>query len=243
MEIYSSEGILQADCNLVGFFCRKSVVTTTQTTYSGWTSPSSLIVPISGQGYTYPIIAISCSSYVAKSGITTSGDFVFNCSGSVGTSITYYVFDWAPAIPASTFGIELYNESGQRTFSSNYFPMQGLSIITDSSYTASGKTLAAGLPAMGSYSIAGPIDYYSGGFQIIPENPGDYDSTGYQNDSDLYGARVINSGQTVEYGSVSFDDIYIGPTFGDVFVLPDWDRRCSVIPIDVTNIPLNTTFF
>ncbi len=243
MEIYSSTGILQADCNLVGFFCRKTLTITTQATFGSFTAPSTLVIPISGQGYTYPLIAVSSSSYLAKAGNTVGGDLVFQCSGSVGTSVTCYIFDWAPAIPASNFGIELYNVSSQRTFSSNYFPMQGLSIITDNSYTASGKTLAAGLPTMGGFRIAGSIDYYLEGFQIIPDPPWNYDSTGYQNDFDLYGARVTNSNQTVEYGSVSFDDVYFGPVSGDIYVAPNLDTRCSVIPIDVTGIPLNTTFF
>lgn len=243
MEIYSSSGVLQADCNLIGYFCRRSVTINTVTTVGSWTAPSSLVVPISGMGYTYPVVAVSSGSYLAKFGSNTNGDYVFQCSGSPGTSVKCYIFDWAPNIPASTFGIELFNASGQRTFSSNHFPMQAVSIITENSYTATGRTLAAGLASVGGFRTAGPIDYYSGGFQIIPEFPGDYDSTGYQNDCDLYGARIINSGQTVEYGSVSFDDVYYGPTPGDIYVPPNYDRRCPVLAVDVTNIPLNTTFF
>lgn len=240
MEIYSSSGVLIADANLVGFFCRKSTSTTT-TTGSGGGNTVPSIVSISVTGYTYPVIAISSSAYFAKAGYDTSGNAIFACSAGAGTSLDYYIFDWAPNIPSSTFGIEMFNYSSQRTFSSNYFPMQGLTIISSGSHTAAGRTLAAGLATMGGFATAGPIDYYLGGFQVIPDP--DYDSTGYQKDSDLYGARVTNSGQTVEYGNVSFDDIYVGPQFGDIYVPPNWDVAAQVIAIDVTNIPLNTTFF
>lgn len=245
MEIYSSSGVLIADANLVGFFCRKSVSTTTTTGSGGGnTVPSIVSIPITGLGYTYPVIAISSSAYFAKAGYSaTTGDAIFICSGGPGTSLNYYIFDWAPNIPNSTFGIEMFNASGQRTFSSNYFPMQGLTIISSGNYTATGRTLAAGLATMGGFATAGPIDYYLGGFQVIPDPPGNYDSTGYQKDSDLYGARVTNSGQTVEYGSVSFDDIYVGPEPGDIYVPPNWNVAARIIAIDVTNIPLNTTFF
>jgi len=244
MEIFSSSGVLIADANLVGFFCRKSVSTTTTLGAGGGnTVPSMVSIPVTGLGYTYPIIAISSGAYFAKSGYSTGGDANFICSEGPGTSLNYYIFDWAPNIPSSPFGIEMFNSAGQRTFSSNFFPMQGLSILSSGSFTSTGRTLAAGLSALGGFRRAGPIDYYSGGAQVIPEGPGSYDSTGYQNFSDLYGARITNSGQTVEYGNVSFDNVYIGPEPGDIIPPPDWEVISSVIAIDVTNIPLNTTFF
>jgi hypothetical protein len=248
MQIFDSSGGLLADANLIGFFCRRSVTTTTTTSVGGGnTVPSNLVVPIAGMGYTYPIIAISSLEFFGKSGITSGGDAVFVCSGPVGTSVTYYVFDWAANLPAPSgnniLGIEMFDSSGNRTFSSNFFPMQGLSIITSGSFTSTGKTLAAGLPAYGGFREAGDLDYYSGGVLVIPSGPGSYDSTGYQNSADVYGARVVNSGQTVEYGSISFDNVYIGPEFGDIVPPPDWNILANIIPIDVTNIPINTVFF
>lgn len=242
MEIYSSSGVLQADCNLLSYFCRKTATTSTQAGIGGNTIPSSIIIPIAGQGYTYPIVAFASSgTYVARSGVTAGGDYVFSTDAATGVSMDYYIFDYSPALPSSSFGIELYNTSTQITFSSNYFPMQGVSILTSGSYTATSRTLAVGLPGVGGFRIAGPIEYFDNGVPVAPGSP--YTDSGYQNDQDLYGGRVTNSNQTVEYGNVSWDDVYFGPVPGLITVPPDWNYNNPIIAIDVTNIPLNTTFF
>lgn len=243
MEIYDANGVLQADCNLLSYFCRKSGTgTTVAPTGVGNTTPSKGVIPTAGLGYTYPLIAVVCSGYsVARVGNSTSTDMTFACSAPTGTSFSYYIFDYSPALPASSFGIELYNASGQRTFSSNYFPMQAIGILTSGSVTHTGKTLAVGMPELGGYRTAGQIDYYLGGMQVIPD--WGYDSTGYQNDSKLYGGTISNSGQTLTYSTVSFDDVYVGPQFGDIYVPPDWNYQCPILAIDVSNIPASTTFF
>lgn len=243
-EIFASDGTLQADCNLLGYFCRKSGSgTTASATGIGNTTPSKIVIPISGMGYTYPIVAISCSGYnVARAGNSYGSDLTFTSNAPVGTAFTYYLFDYSPALPSSTYGIELYNASGQRTYSSNFFPMQVLDILTSGNVTHTGKTLAVGLPEMGGFrQWPGDYDYYSGGSLVAPGSP--YDSTGYQNDCDLYGGKVSNTGQTVTYGSVSFDDVYVGPQLGDITVPPDWSYACPILVVDVTNIPTGTTFF
>lgn len=245
MEIYDSSGVLQADCNLLSYFCRKSGTgTTVASTGIGNTVPSKGVVPTAGLGYTYPLVAIVCSGYsVARVGNTSSTDMTFACSAPTGTAFSYYIFDYSPALPASSFGIELYNASGQRTFSSNYFPMQALSVLTSGSVTHTGKSLAVALPELGGFRTAGPLDYYLSGMPVIPGGPGSYDSTGYQNDCDLYGGTISNSGQTLTYSAVSFDDVYEGPVFGDIYVPPDWNYQCPILAIDVSGIPASTTFF
>lgn len=242
MEIYASDGTLQASAELLTYWCRKSGTGTTATpTGIGNTVTSKAVVPINGMGFTYPIVAISCSGYyMARASNASNGDYQFASDAPVGTSFSYYVFDYSPVLPASTIGFEIYNASGQRTFSSNFHPMQVLTILGSGAVTHTGKVLAAGLPTMGGRRIAGAIDYYDSGFPVIPPP---YDSTGYQNDSKLYGGKISNSGQTATYGTVSFDDVYIGPVFGDVYVPPDWSMSANVLAIDVTNIPASTTFF
>lgn len=245
MEIYDASGVLQADCNLLSYFCRKSGTgTTVAATGVGNTVPSKGVIPAAGAGYSYPLIAVSCAGYtVARVGNSISGDITFACSAPTGTSFTYYIFDYSPALPASSFGIELYNASGQRTFSSNYFPMQAVNVLTSGSVTQTGKTLAVGLPELGGYRTAGVLNYFLGGVEVIPDGPGSYDSTGYQNDCKLYGGTISNSGQTLTYSTVSFDDVYEGPVWGDIYVPPNWEYACPILAIDVSGIPGSTTFF
>ncbi len=251
MEIYASDGTLQANAEMLSYYCRKSGTGTVQSTASapltyGNTVPATMTVPVSGLGYTYPLVAVSCSGYYVARGMNAlGGDFRFATDAPAGTSFSYYIFDYSPALPASSFGIELYNASGQRTFSSNYHPMQVLDVLTTGSATHTGKMLAAGLPECGGFRIAGGVDYYGGSAPLwVPVPDGDpYTGTGYQNNADLYGARISNSGQTITHGSVSFDDVYFGPFAGDITVSPDFDTPCRVLAVDVTNIPANTTFF
>ena len=248
MELYAADGTLQADCNLLSYFCRKSGSGTVTSTASapltyGNTVPATMTVPISGMGYTYPLVAISCPGYQVARGMNTyGGDYRYATDAPVGTSFTYYVFEYSADLPSSTYGIELYDASGNITFSSNFHPLQVLDILTSGSVTHTGKTLAVGLPQLGGYrQWPGDYDYYDGGTPVPIGDP--YTDTGYQNDSDLYGGAISNSGQTLTYGSVSFDDVYFGPSPGIIGHGDDWLYACPILAVDVTNIPLSTTFF
>lgn len=244
LEIYNSDNKLMVSTELIGYFCRKSGTGTTQTAPDmGNTSPAKAVVPISGLGYSYPIVAIRIPGYTVSfaRAYTVGGDRHFTTDAPVGTSFTYYIFDYAPALPAASSGLEVYNSSGQRTFSSFYHPLQVLNILTGGSVTYTGKSLATGLTTIGGFRVAGDYDYYSGGFPVPEGDP--YDETGYRNDADLYGGMVSNSNQTITYGSVSFDDVYFGPGPGDIYKPPDFDNPCPVLVVDVSTIPLNTTFF
>jgi hypothetical protein len=250
MEIFSADGVLQADANLFGYFCRKSAtVTSIADPGFGWTSPSVFIVPKTT--YTYPLFAFRSNGHRIARVTTQDGDHVFASSAPIGTTLDYFAFDWAPTLPApaSGFGIEMRNDAGQRTFVSDQFPMRVAALMTTGSQTFTGKTMAVALPRTGAYRTAGPIRYNKGGVEVLrPEGepwdfPADYDETFYDQESDLYGGSVTNSGQTVNFELVSFNNIQIGPEPGDILVLPDFDRPVPILAVDVTGIPLNTTFF
>jgi hypothetical protein len=284
MELYASDGTLQASSELICYFCRKSgTVTTTAGTGLGGTPPTSKFsVPIAGAGYTNPIVAVVVAGYpVARFYNDGSGNPQYGTSAPVGTTATYYIFDYAAALPSSSFGIELYNASSQRTFSSNYFPLQVLQILTPtvpsfanapvgtwegSDVTFTGKSLAAGLPELGGFGIAGVLDYYLTSNPIIHSlGVFDFDQTGYQKSGQLTGAKITNTNQTLRWSSVQYDNVYIGPTNDSTVasrdydgstgpgvtsaltsagvVAPDWTQVAKVLVIDVTNIPASTTFF
>lgn len=251
MEILSDAGVLQADANLFGYFCRRSAtVTSVADPGYGITIPSVFIVPKTT--YTYPLFAFRSNGHrIARVGTTGSGDHAFASSAPIGTTLDYYAFDYGPTLPAmaSPFGIEMFNASGQRTFSSDQFPMRITGLFDTGSQTQTGKTMAVALPRTGAYRTAGPIRYNKGGVEVLrPEGepwdfPADYDETFYDQENDLYGGSVTNAGQTVNHELVSFNNIQIGPEPGNILVLPDYDRRVPILAVDVTGIPLNTTFF
>jgi hypothetical protein len=73
---------------------------------------------------------------------------------------------------------------------------------------------------------------------------GPYDSTGYQNDAKLYGGYISNSNQTATTATVSLDDVYIGGGYTGINdPPPDWQRQLTMFVVDVTGVPIGTTFF
>ena len=91
MEIYAADGTLQANAELLGYYCRKSGTGTVQSTASapltyGNTVPATITVPVSGLGYTYPLVAVSCSGYYVARGMNAlGGDFRFATDAPAGT--------------------------------------------------------------------------------------------------------------------------------------------------------------
>lgn len=241
IEIYASDGTLQANSEMICWFCRKTGTGTTVTRVVGNSSTSSLTVDVTGM--TNPIVAIRMAGYnVAKAGGST---YVSNAP--IGTSYTYYIFDYAASLPSSSgaYGIEIFNASGTRVFNSNFFPMQVLNMLTGSAnVTHTGKTLAIANASMGGYAIRGDVYCYDTGGPEIWDGFSYCASLRIINDCDLYGGILSNSFQTVDTSSVSFDDVVI--TVGDSSsynVPPDWDTPSKLLVIDVTNIPVGVTFY
>jgi hypothetical protein len=241
IEIYASDGTLQANSEMICWFCRKTGTGTTVSRVVGNSSPSSLTVDVTGM--TNPIVAIKMGGYnVAKAGGST-----YVTSAPIGTSYTYYIFDYAASLPANSgaYGIEILNASGQRVFNSNFFPMQVLNMLTGSAtVTHTGKTLAIANASMGGYAIRGDVYCYDTGGPEIWDGFSYCASLRIINDCDLYGGILSNSFQTVDTSGVSFDDVVI--TVGDSSsynVPPDWDTPSKLLVIDVTNIPVGVTFY
>ena len=251
-EAYDANGKLQFNDSMFCYFLRKTGSGTTTDSTIGNTDPSKITLPATG--YTNPIIAIQCSAAVSFWGLF-GGNYYWLCSGAAGTSFNYFVYDRSSTIPASNFGLEVVDANGAITFSSNYRPMQVLSLLNSVTYpywggppggtnqpsvTYTGRSLAVAQGETGGHRFAGPMDYYLGGLQVV-EPP--YDATGYQNDAKVYGATVSNSNQTATVDWVSFDDVYVGPELGDIYVPADWQRQPLIFVCDVTGVPIGTTFF
>ena len=250
-ECYDQNGKLQFNDSMFCYFLRKTGSGTTGSADVGNTDPSS--IQLSASGYTNPIIAIQCSATVAFYGMY-GGNYWWACSGAVGTSFNYFIYDRSNSIPASNFGLEVMDANGAITFSSNYRPMQVVSFLDNMSYsgfqnpgaaqsaTYGGKSLAVAQGETGGHRFAGPMDYYFQG--MLTFDPFEYDATGYQNDAKLYGGSISNSNQTATTGVVSFDDVYIGGAYSGINnPPPDWQRQLKLFVVDVTGVPIGTTFF
>lgn len=252
-EAYDVNGKLQFNDSMFCYFLRKSVSGTTVSTKIGNTDPSSFTIPEST--YLNPLIAVQCTSQVAFIG-KWSGSYKFSCQGAAGTAFKYYIFDRSNAIPNSAFGIEVYDSTGAITFSSNYRPMQVLTILAYPGYdsyasppasgqtvTYTGKSLACAHVSAAGHSYYSDPTYWLGGQQVIPDP--DYDATSYEIDGKRYGAAVSNSNQTVTTGYVSFDDVTIGGPYLGIQDTTGWGWQTPLVTfvVDVTGVPDNTTFF
>lgn len=179
--------------------------------------------------------------------VAKAGGSTYVTSAPIGTSYTYYIFDYAASLPANAgaYGIEIFNDSGTRVFNSNFFPMQVLNMLTGSAtVTHTGKSLAIANASMGGYAIRGDVYCYDTGGPEIWDGFSYCASLRIINDCDLYGGVLSNSFQTVDTSGVSFDDVVI--TVGDsssYTVPPDWDTPSKLLVIDVTNIPIGVTFY
>ena len=246
MEIYASDGTLQANSEMLCWFCRKTGTGTTMVKGIGLgnTTPSRIEVDVTG--ITYPVVAIRMNGYtVARAG----GFGIFTSDAPVGTSYNYYIFDYSASLPSpgAQYGLEIFNSAGQRTFNSSYFPMQVLSILNNGeSVTHSGKILAVASSVMGGYRTAGELNCYDFGGPTIPEEgPGYYcNDLKYQNDCKLYGGALSNSSQTVATSTVSFDDVLVSAgNSNSYYIPPNWNSPTRLLIIDVTNIPVGQTFY
>ena len=246
MEIYTAAGVLQISTNFLSYFCRKSSSGTTVARVNGTTTPSSVVIDVTG--YTNPIIAFICGQSMAFTGRngTSSQNLTFACDGAIGTSFTYFIFDQSTTLPVSHYGLELYNASGQRVFTSDAHPMLALQTLISASgaaVTAAGRTLAVAPMTWGGHRLNGGTVYCLDAGVTIWDGVSSCTNLAYDNDGKVYGGNAVTT--TVTPAAISFDDVRVaagssppGPTFAT-----NYDTPVTMLVIDVTGIPLATTFF
>jgi hypothetical protein len=248
-EIYDESGRLCVSALMLSFVCRRTGTGTSRSRITGNTAPSSLEVDVSG--IAQPMVAIIMDGYVVavagRSG-SNSQNVSFACSAPVGVGFTYYIFDWTTALPASNGLRQMWNEAGQKTFDSNFWPMKivaGLSGGSGDQLSAvPGIKFAAACSALGGHSIPGEAACYDSG------NPNFDDLTTCNNiqariDGKLYGGRTDSGGSRVTAGQVSYDDV-LG-SYGNYSSYQQngggWEIANLILVVDVTSIPVGVTFF
>lgn len=248
-EVYADNGTLLVNNNMICWFCARTGRGATQSGVGlGNTTASKAVIDTSG--LTYPLSAIRMDGDHAAARANndwTNGAHQYGTSAPEGTGFSWYVFDYAPRLPAVNSGIEMYRDDGQRSFNSAYFPFKPVASL--GSISTPGKVLAVSGPNMSGYARpAGAITYYNqapGGISLpMPEDGTNGEGAthyAYQNDSKLYGGRVIGN-DYAEGALVSFDDVYFGPHPMPLIVAL-WDIGSPALAVDVSNIPVGATFF
>lgn len=256
-QFFGEDGALWADETMITHFCRTTGSGTTTTSIAP-TSSSTAYVPVSG--YTQPVVAIVLSGgYAAAqyrtfnlSGVT---NISFVTNAPTGTAFTYYIFDYAPAIGTPTGMIQGKAEDGTLTFDSAHWAMKGLGFIPMDvdvdpvELTISGRALAVCCGTPGGHYFIESAFCWPAGTEPNPDTPMSGCPRVWTTvNAKMYGGKITNSGQTITSVKVSHSDTEgsIGNeaaynTFisnGNGFRAPS-----KIMVVDVTGIPLNTTFF
>lgn len=254
IEIFDQNGKLQFNGDMLTFAVRYSGTAYVEVGQVGNTCPHRLTLPIVYNPASHQMIAIAGGNgcAVAAAGVDGYARRIFAADAPVGTPFYYYVFEKSSNIPPSNFGIEVKNAAGEITFSTNHRGLKILDLLVGGgglSTSAPGRSLAFCQANFAIHRIAGGIQYFAGGPGGGHEIPVDGDADnpppgtrfGWQNNGKLYGAKVVNNGQTVQTQEVSYDDVFIGPQ--EELPAPDFVIPAYIFTIDVTNIPIGMTFF
>lgn len=245
MEIYNDAGVLLASAEMLSHFCRKSGVGTTVANTAGGDAASMIQIGIPA-GFDKPIIAISCGNAVAYSGLF-SGNAYFWCSGAVGTGYTYYIFDTPEDLATAHSGLELYDTAGNIVFSSNYYPMKILG-LNPGVTNYPGKTVAAALPAWANSELNSGLQCWDTSVAVPWSNPTDSGPCAdlqYHHTVNARGAFIDNGGSRFNPATIQYEDVQILAGNDSSYTEPPSaiSRGAIAFAVDVTNIPIGSTFF
>ena len=245
MEIYNDSGVLYASAEMISHFCRKSGTGTTVANTAGGSAASMAQVAIPA-GFDNPIVAISCGSTMAYSGLF-GGNAYFWCSGAVGTAYTYYIFDTPGDLTTAHQGMELYDTASKIVFSSNQYPMQILGLNPGVTNYA-GKTIAAGLPAWGNTELNSGLQCWDTGVAVPwtdPETSGPCADIQYHHTVNAKGAFIDNGGSRINPANILYESVQISAGNDSSYTEPPSaiNRGAVVFAVDVTHIPVGSTFF
>jgi hypothetical protein len=248
LEIYAPDNSLLASSDLLTHFCRKTGTGTSVANTAGGAAASMVSVPIGALGYAKPLVAVSCASTLAFAG-TSSGNFIYWCSGPVGTAFTYYVFDTADQLATAHVGLETYaaDGSGKITFSAAHHPLLVLG-VNAGTVTYTGKTMAAGLWTYGGFEIIGGLECWDGGSAFPwtdPETSGPCNDLRYRRRVNVRGAAIDTGGTRVATGSLLYEDVRVNAGTSSSYTQPPTalDTQGMIAAVDVTGIAVPATYF
>jgi hypothetical protein len=204
------------------------------------------MISISVAGFVRPLVAVSCASTVAFAG-KSGTNFIYWCNGAVGTAFNYYIYDTSDELPASFAGMEAYNTLGEITFSSNFRPISVLGLNAGTT-TYAGRTIAAGLFTWGGFEFIGGLECWDGGSAAPwsdPESSGACDDLRYRRRVNVRGALIDTGGTRIVPGGIVYEDVRVSAGDSTDYDEPPGglDMSSIVAAVDVTGIPIGSTFF
>jgi len=228
-EVYDEKGQLQFNNELLLYFLRKTGTVTVGNT--GGSNSRYVYVP-EAQAYKNALVGFSGPiDYGIGLFLNGAINFEYVTDAPVGTVYKYYIFETSDKITTDiNTGIQVFNSSGQITFSSTYRVMRSLAVLhtaNNDTATFNGKTLGVVPTSWCGYNTYGPPQ---------SEEPGYY----YQDFSVCAGA-IVNNGNTAETRIIE-----VPGGRGDVFgPMPTSTLSAAgkFLVIDVTGIPIGSTFF
>lgn len=245
MEVYDSSGILQVSAEMLSHFCKKTGSGTTVANTAGGNAASMATIAIPA-GTDKPILAISCGSTMAYAGLF-GGNAYFWCNGAVGTGFSYYLYDTLEGVATAHVGLELYDTAGNITFSSNYRPIKILGLNPGVTNYA-GKAIAAALPAWSSFEFVGPLMCWDTGVAVPwsdPESSGACGDLRYNHKITVRGAFIDNGGSRINPSNITYENVTVNAGDSTSYTYPAaaWDHQTMLMAVDVTGIPVGSTFF
>lgn len=242
-QTFRQDGALQFDAGLMTMALIGKGSVASQARVSGTSTPSSILIPLPDLS-TPIIIAVQCPVVAARCGrYVSNGQPVAHlaCAGPVGTALRYWLFGQSNRFPPTGVGLELYDSSGNLTYSSArpvcnvaaILPGEGQSVTL-----ADGRQYAVATQEFTGRDTNNGRIYKDG----VAWEPGDGGNTAssswsFQNDGKLFGSSV--NGGTIVTGNVSYNDGRKGTGTGRTPIYPPasakWYRAMgAALVVDVT---------
>jgi hypothetical protein len=255
-EVYDGFGKILDTADVLTLALRKTGTGLSIASDAGMAVSSMLKPPVDFRNYTNPVVAINCGQLFGFFGLhSVSFEPRYGCAGPINTPYTYYVFDVSTTIPDTSLGLETYTAAGQRSFSAVQRALRVLSLLQESrtfdtgdpfpSVTHAGKSLAAVVPhwAGWRYWPGEGTCFDGGGSGSSWEPPTFCANLQIQQDYKMLGAKVSNSNQTVELGTITYEDVTISTSSAGYAANTNLARPLTTLVADVTNYPVPAVIY
>lgn len=255
-ELYEASGRVAISFDVLTMAFRKSGSGVTVASDAGSSVASMLKPPVDFTAYGWPMLAIQCAQTFGFMGLnSTDHQPRYACAGGIGTAYNWFLFDVSTTIPNTTFGLELYNAAGQRSFSAAQRALRILKVFQEArnhdtgaayaSQTFSGKSVALVVPHFAGWRYWPPDGTcFDGGGAGTSWEPG-MSCTNLQipQDSKILGGSITNSNQTANIGHITFEDVNISTSSSGFAAHADLAQALTAFAVDVTNFPLPATVY
>lgn len=234
MESYLSNGNLQYSTDFLSYYIRKTG--TVNTAATGFGTLRDVVVP-GRSSYPNALVGFSgpngYSLATDLNGSYTAGYWNFVTDAPSGTTWNYFIMETSDNLPDAHFGLQLYNSSGQCTFSAAQYVTRGLNLL-------SGDRFGFSSPVTYTGRVLGFVPTAFCGWNFYDDPPSG-DSSSYYHQGGFYGGTLSNSNQTLTMTAFTYEDREVIGTRPPA--TNQYDVPGTLIVFDTLNVPIGTTFF